>query len=71
MAADYSQIEVRVLAHCCQDPLMLELFQQDKDIYRQLAGKIANIPTEEVCDQERNKAKTVCLGNLFNSLLPL
>lgn len=66
LAADYSQIEVRILAHVCHDPTMIELFQDEKDIYRQLAGKILNQPSLElVPDNERNKAKTICLGILY------
>lgn len=65
MSADYSQIEMRVLAHLCQDPSMTALFHRDKDIYRQLAGRIMNKPPERVTPEERDKAKVVCLGVLY------
>ncbi len=38
VSADYSQIEIRVLAHVCQDPALIKLFQTQKDIYTNLAG---------------------------------
>ena len=44
---------------------MIELFQHEQDIYRQLAGKILNLSIESVPDSERNKAKTICLGILY------
>jgi DNA polymerase-1 len=65
IAADYSQIEVRILAHVCQDPLLKDLFRNEQDIYRQLAATILSIPVGEVPDVERNKAKTICLGIIY------
>jgi DNA polymerase-1 len=64
VSADYSQIEMRVLAHLCRDPVLLDLFrnEQDYDIYRQLAGKIFNRPVSAVTAEERDRAKVVCLG---------
>jgi DNA polymerase-1 len=67
VSADYSQIEMRVLAHLCRDPVLLDLFrhEQDYDIYRQLAGKIFNRPVSAVTAEERDRAKVVCLGERY------
>ena len=50
---------MRVLAHLCQDPIMIQLFNKDKDIYRQLASKIMNKQPTDITTIERNKAKTI------------
>eukprot|EP01034_Spumella_vulgaris_P025702 gene25702-32189_t len=65
ISADYSQIEMRLLAHLCGDPALTALFRQDQDVYRQLAGRILNRPSEKVTAEERNKAKVICLGVLY------
>lgn len=64
MSADYSQIEMRVLAHLCRDPVLVELFRgaEGYDIYRQLAKLIFSRPAAEVSDEERTRAKVICLG---------
>ena len=64
MSADYSQIEIRVLAHLCKDPVLLGLFSsaQGYDIYRHLAARILNKPVAEVPEEDRTKAKVICLG---------
>lgn len=66
VSADYSQIEVRVLAHLCRDPVLLDLFRrsQDYDIYRQLAAKLFRRTVSAVTEEERTKAKVICLGML-------
>lgn len=64
MSADYSQIEMRVLAHLCQDSVLLNLFRHSEgyDIYRHLAARIFRKPVAEVTEEERTKAKVICLG---------
>ena len=67
VSADYSQIEMRVLAHLCQDSVLLGLFRQAEgyDIYRHLAARIFRKPVADIAEDERTKAKVICLGNLF------
>ncbi len=69
VSADYSQIEMRILAHLCKDPVLLDLFrhEQDYDIYRQLAGRIFSRPVPTVTEEERTKAKVICLGEVSTS----
>lgn len=62
VSADYSQIEMRVLAHLSGDEGMARLFRQSGDIYILLAGLIFRRHESEVTQTERNQAKTVCLG---------
>ena len=63
--ADYSQIELRVLAHISKDEHMIEAFKQDEDIHKQAASKVFNIPIEEVTQEERSKAKAVNFGIVY------
>lgn len=68
ISADYSQIEMRILAHLCGDPSMIELFTRDLDIYTQLASKILGKNIASVTPEERNKAKVICLGESSDRL---
>ena len=63
--ADYSQIELRVLAHISEDNHMIEAFQNDEDIHKQAASKVFNVPIEEVTPEERSKAKAVNFGIVY------
>ncbi len=63
--ADYSQIELRVLAHISEDKHMIEAFQNDEDIHKQAASKVFNVPIEEVTPEERSKAKAVNFGIVY------
>jgi DNA polymerase-1 len=63
--ADYSQIELRILAHISQDKHMIEAFRKDEDIHKQAASKVLNIPIEEVTKEERSKAKAVNFGIVY------
>lgn len=65
ISADYSQIELRVLAHLSQDKMMLEAFNSGKDIHTATAAQIFNIPIEEVSDIQRKKAKAVNFGIIY------
>lgn len=66
IAADYSQIEMRILAHVSGDKDMCDLFHQEQgDIYRLLASKIFQKPVEDVQDDERTRAKVICLGCIY------
>ena len=63
--ADYSQIELRVLAHISNDKTMIEAFNHDEDIHTQAASKVFNIPVEEVTKELRSKAKAVNFGIVY------
>ena len=63
--ADYSQIELRVLAHISQDKHMLEAFRKGEDIHKQAASKVLGIPIEEVTKEQRSRAKAVNFGIVY------
>lgn len=63
--ADYSQIELRVLAHISEDKNMIEAFCNNEDIHAQAASKVFNIPLEGVTKEERTKAKAVNFGIVY------
>ena len=63
--ADYSQIELRVLAHISEDKHMIEAFENDEDIHKQVASKVLGIPIEEVTKEQRVSAKAVNFGIVY------
>ncbi len=63
--ADYSQIELRVLAHMSQDENMLNAFRNDEDIHREVASKVFNTPFDEVTKEQRSRAKAVNFGIVY------
>ena len=63
--ADYSQIELRVLAHIANDENMIRAFKNDEDIHREVASKVFDIPLEEVTKEQRSKAKAVNFGIVY------
>lgn len=65
LSADYSQIELRLMADFSNDPAMLEAFNSGKDIHRSTAAKIYHIPLEEVTDNQRRNAKTANFGIIY------
>ena len=65
VAADYSQIELRVLAHLSQDPTLLEAFTQGEDIHSRTAAVIMDIADEHVDSEARRQAKTINFGLLY------
>lgn len=64
-SADYSQIELRIMAHLSNDPHMIEAFQKDQDIHAATAAKIYKVKLEEVTREQRNKAKTANFGIIY------
>ncbi|NLW22416.1 MAG: DNA polymerase I [Tissierellia bacterium] len=62
---DYSQIELRVLAHISKDPKLMEAFHKDEDIHTKTASQVFNIPKEEVTPLMRNRAKAVNFGIVY------
>ncbi|RKU25174.1 DNA polymerase I [Candidatus Poribacteria bacterium] len=65
ICADYSQIELRVLAHFSEDTKLIEIFTQDLDIHTSVASEVFKIPTEEVSRDLRDKAKIVNFGIIY------
>ena len=65
MDADYSQIELRILAHMSGDKQLIEAYQQDQDIHRITASQVFHIPFDEVTDLQRRNAKAVNFGIVY------
>ena len=65
LVADYSQIELRVLAHMSGDPFLTEAFQSGLDIHTATAARVWDVPTEEVSTQQRRTAKMINFGLLY------
>lgn len=63
--ADYSQIELRVLAHISQDPSFIDAFIQKQDIHRRTASQIFEVPLDEVTQEQRDSAKAVNFGIVY------
>lgn len=65
MSADYSQIELRLVADLAADPHMLEAFRSGEDIHRATAARIYHLPLDEVSDNQRRNAKTANFGIIY------
>lgn len=65
LAADYSQIELRILAHLSEDPALVEAFSQGQDIHRLTAAQIFHLTPEGVDDRQRAAAKAINFGILY------
>ena len=65
LSADYSQVELRLLAHYSKDEILTDAFIKDIDIHSVTASKIYGIPVEEVTKQQRRTAKTVNFGIIY------
>jgi len=65
LSSDYSQIELRIIAHISKDPGMIEAFKQGIDIHTATASKVWGVPIEEVDKDMRRKAKTVNFGIIY------
>lgn len=65
ISADYSQIELRIMAHLSQDKSLLNAFAHDKDIHRVTAGEILGKAESEVTNEERRRAKAVNFGLIY------
>jgi DNA polymerase-1 len=65
LAADYSQIELRIIAALSKDPAMLEAFQNGEDIHATTAAKVFGVALEEVTREQRSNAKTVNFGIVY------
>jgi DNA polymerase-1 len=65
LSADYSQIELRILAHLSQDPLLLATFQQDQDVHAATAGEIFHVTPDKVNPEMRRLAKVINFGIIY------
>lgn len=65
LSADYSQVELRLLAHFSQDPVMLDAFKNDLDIHRQTAAEVFDIKLAEVTSEMRSGAKAINFGLMY------
>ena len=65
LTADYSQIELRILAHFSQDAELQRAFQDDRDIHNYVAGQIYAVAEDQVTDAQRRNAKTVNFGVIY------
>lgn len=65
VSADYSQIELRIIAELSQDPVMLESFNRGEDIHRSTAAKVFKVGLDEVTREQRSHAKTVNFGIIY------
>lgn len=65
LSADYSQVELRIMATMSKDPNMMEAFQQHEDIHRATAARVFGVNAEEVTSEQRSRAKTVNFGIIY------
>ena len=65
VSADYSQVELRVLAHVSQDPALLEAFRNGEDIHARTAALVYDLPPDQVSPAQRRNAKTINFGLIY------
>ena len=65
MAADYSQIELRIIAALSKDPSMIKAFQNNEDIHAATAAKVFEVPLTKVSKEQRGNAKTINFGIIY------
>lgn len=65
MSADYSQIELRIMAHMSEDPHFVSAFKEGKDIHSATASKIFSIPEDQLTREQRNRAKVANFGIIY------
>jgi DNA polymerase-1 len=65
LSADYSQIELRILAHASQDPVLLAAFERGEDVHARTASEVLGIPLQDVTRDQRRAAKTINFGLLY------
>ena len=65
LSADYSQIELRVIAALSEDPNMISAFNKNLDIHSSTAAKVFNVKLEDVTKEQRSNAKTVNFGIIY------
>jgi len=65
LGADYSQVELRMLGHLCQDAMLIAAFNDGQDIHRTVAAEIFSVPLAEVTSEQRTRAKGVNFGIIY------
>jgi DNA polymerase I len=65
LTADYSQIELRILAHVTSEPALVRAFEADEDIHRAVAAEVFGVPLEKVTREQRGYAKTINFGIIY------
>jgi DNA polymerase-1 len=65
LSADYSQVELRILAHITRDESLIETFRRGADIHRATASKMFNVPEDQLTAEQRRAAKTINFGVLY------
>ncbi|MCX2959185.1 MAG: DNA polymerase, partial [Serratia symbiotica] len=65
VAADYSQIELRIMAHLSQDAGLLKAFAEGKDIHRATAAEVFGVPLNTVASEQRRSAKAINCGLIY------
>jgi DNA polymerase-1 len=65
LAADYSQVELRIMAHLSQDPGLLAAFNSDQDVHRTTASDVFGVAINDVSDEERRSAKAINFGLIY------
>ena len=65
ISADYSQVELRVLAHITEDPNLIKTFEREEDVHTRTASLVFNVPMEKVTPAQRGQAKTINFGVIY------
>jgi len=65
LSADYSQVELRILAHLSEDPNLIDSFVKDEDVHRRTASEIFHVKPEQVTDEQRAGAKAINFGLMY------
>ncbi len=65
LTADYSQIELRVLAHFTEEPALMRSFEADEDVHKTVAAEVFGVPLDQVTKAQRNQAKIVNFGIIY------
>src|SRR5262249_7751235 len=65
ISADWSQIELRVLAHFCRDPRLCEAFRDNLDVHRRTASQLFSVPPDAVTPEQRAAGKTVNFATIY------
>lgn len=65
ISADYSQVELRILAHLSQDPVLIKAFNEDLDVHAMTASELFSVPLDKVTEDMRRKAKAVNFGVIY------